>query len=475
MPPLVLIVEDEVILAEAIALYLERSAYTTVIAASGEEGLHRVEEQSPEVALIDLRLPGIDGLEVLRRVRAMSPGTEVVMMTAHGGVTTAVEAMKQGAFDYLSKPVDLDELRVVVDKALAHLRMHRELSHLKARSAADGALAHIIGASALMCTLRQQIARLARLGAVGGGSGPTVLIRGETGTGKELVARALHYQSPRAAGPFIDINCTAIPATLLEAEVFGYERGAYTDAKTAKPGLFEAAEGGTLFLDEIGHMDLALQAKILKVIEEKSVRRVGGLRAKTINARIVAATNRDLEAAITEGTFRADLYYRLNVLTLHIPPLRERGADVLLLARHFLEHFARQYGSPPVLLSPEAEAQLLAYTWPGNVRELAHVIERAVLMQEGMPLLAKDLDLPSARVEEPTVVIASSGGVHIDFSAGGIVLDEVERQFIVTALCTVGWNRAKAAQLLGISKDTLRYRIEKYHLQEPDASITAAS
>src|SRR5262252_1914659 len=404
MPPLVLIVEDEEILAEAIALYLERHAYTTVVAASGEEGLRRVEEQSPEVALIDLKLPGIDGLEVLRRVRELSPGTEVVMMTAHRGVPTVVEAMKQGAFDYLSKPVDLDELRVVVDKALA--------------------------------------------------------------------ARALHYQSPRAAGPFIDINCTAIPATLLEAEVFGYERGAYTDAKTAKPGLFEAAEGGTLFLDEIGHMDLALQAKILKVIEEKTVRRVGGLRAKTINTRIVAATNRDLEAAITEGTFRADLYYRLDVLTLHIPPLRERGADVLLLARHFLEHFARQYGSPPVLLSPEAEAQLLAYTWPGNVRELAHVIERAVLMQEGMPLLAKDLDLPSARVEEPPVVVMSAGGVHVDFSAGRIVLDEVERELIVTALCTAGWNRAKAAQLLGLSKDTLRYRIEKYHLQAPDASTT---
>ena len=475
MPPLVLIVEDEAILADAMALYLERHAYATIVASSGEEGLRRIEEQSPDVALIDLRLPGIDGLEVLRRVRESSPGTEVVMMTAHGGVSTAVEAMKQGAFDYLSKPVDLDELRVVVDKALAHLRMRRELSYLKARSAADGKLAHIIGESAPMRVLRQQIERLARLGAAGGDGGPTVLIRGETGTGKELVARALHYQSPGAAGPFIEINCTAIPATLLEAEVFGYEKGAYTDAKTAKPGLFEAAEGGTLFLDEIGHMDLALQAKILRVIEEKSVRRVGGLRAKTVKTRIVAATNRDLEVAITEGTFRPDLYYRLNVLTLHIPPLRKRGADVLLLARHFLGHFARQYGYPPVTLSPEAEARLLAYTWPGNVRELAHVMERAVLMQEGTSVLAKDLGLPSAHVEGPPVMIESGGGVHVDFSSGGIVLDEVERQLIVTALCTAGWNRTKAAQLLGISKETLRYRIEKYHLQAPDASATVAS
>lgn len=271
MPALVLIVEDETILAEAIALYLERHAYTAVIAASGEEGLRYVEAQSPDVVLLDINLPGMNGLEVLRRMRETTPGTAVVMMTAHGTVTTAVTAMKKGAFDYLSKPVDLDELRVVVDKAVAHLRMHRELSYLKARSEADGYLAHILGESAPMCALRQQIARLATLGVTASGDAPTVLIRGETGTGKALVARALHYHSPRAAGPFIDINCTAIPTTLLEAEVFGYEKGAYTDAKTAKPGLFEAAEGRTLFLDEIGDMDLALQAKLLKVIEEKAV------------------------------------------------------------------------------------------------------------------------------------------------------------------------------------------------------------
>src|SRR5215831_7104588 len=455
MPPLILIVEDEKILADSMALYLERHAYATAVAYAGEESLQLAEENSPDVMVVDIQLPGIDGLEVLRRIREASPSTEVVMITAYASIATAVEAMKRGAFDYLSKPVDLDELCVVVDKALIHAHMRRELSYLKARSEAGGDLSAIVGESACIQVLREQIAHIATLEAPGGGA-PTVLILGETGVGKELVARALHYQSPRAAGPFVEINCGAIPAPLLEAEVFGYEKGAYTDAKTAKPGLFEAAEGGTLFLDEIGHMELALQAKIL-------------------NARIVAATNRDLEAAITEGTFRADLYYRLNVLTLHIAPLRERGADILLLARHFLEHFARQYGSPPIILSPEAEARLLAYTWPGNVRELAHVIERAVLMQEGTPLLAKDLGLPSARVEEPPVVIASGGGVHVDFSTGGIVLDEVERQLIVTALCTAGWNRTKAAQLLGISKDTLRYRIEKYHLQEPDASVTVAS
>lgn len=467
MPALVLIVEDETILAEAIALYLERHAYTAVVAASGEEGLRYIEAQSPDVVLLDINLPGMNGLEVLRRMRETTPGTVVVMMTAHGTVTTAVAAMKQGAFDYLSKPVDLDELRVVVDKAVAHLRMHRELSYLKARSEADGHLAHILGESAPMCALRQQIARLATLGVTASGDAPTVLIRGETGTGKALVARALYYHSPRAAGPFVDINCTAIPTTLLEAEVFGYEKGAYTDAKTAKPGLFEAAEGGTLFLDEIGDMDLALQAKLLKVIEEKAVRRVGGLRAKTINTRIITATNRDLEAAISAGTFRADLYYRINVLALALPPLRERGADIVLLAQHFLAHFARRYGQTPKLLSDEAKACLLAYAWPGNVRELAHVIERAVLMQNGTSVLAKNLGLPSAHEEGPPAVIDVSGGLHVDFSAGGIVLDEVECQLIVAALHAAGWNRTHAARLLGISKETLRYRIEKHRLQAP--------
>jgi two-component system response regulator AtoC len=466
MPPLVLVVEDEVILAGAISTYLERHGYATAVAYCGEEGVRLTEEASPDVAVVDIKLPGIDGLEVLSRVRDVSPATEVIMMTAYASVSSAVEAMRRGAVDYLHKPLDLEELRVVVDKALAHQRLRRELAYLKRRDEATGQLSGIIGDAPAIRAIRQQIAQIAALESPESGPGPTVLILGETGVGKELAARAIHRLSARASGPFIEINCAAVPATLLEAELFGYERGAYTDAHSAKPGLFEAAEGGTLFLDEIGHLALGLQVKLLKVIEERWVRRLGGLRTKTVNVRIVAATNRDLEAAVGEGSFRADLYYRIKVLTLDIPPLRARGGDILLLARHFLERFSKQYARPLKALTPEAETALLRYAWPGNVRELAHVMERVAILHQGPTVRAEDLGLPGGRAEVP-VVVGTGGKVVVDFTAGGIVLDEVERQLIEAALEASGWNRTAAAQLLGISKETLRYRMEKYRLRPP--------
>jgi len=463
--PLILIVEDEKILAEAICIYLEHHAYATMVAHTGEDGVRMAEEASPDVAVVDLQLPGIDGLEVLKRVRAASPSTQVIMATAHASIASAVEAMRRGAFDYLNKPVDLDELRVVVDKALAHLHLSRELSYLKARGEAGAHVSGIVGESPPVRTLREQIRRIAALESPGGAGAPTVLLLGETGVGKGLVARAIHYESARASGPFVDINCAAIPPALLEAELFGYERGAYTDARTAKPGLFEAAEGGTLFLEEIGHMDPALQVKLLKAIEDKAVRRLGGLRPKAVKARIITATNRDLEAAIAEGAFRQDLYFRIKVLTIEIPPLRARGADITLLARHFLDVFAKGYGQPPKTLAPDAEALLLTYPWPGNVRELAHLMERAALLHNGPVVEATDLGLALWKAEAP-IVIGPGGRVQIDFAAGGIVLDEVERELIVKALTASNWNRGHAAQLLGISRDTLRYRMEKYQLQD---------
>lgn len=465
MSPLILVVEDETILGDAICTYLEHHGYTTAVARSGEEGVRLAEESSPDVALVDIRLPGLDGLSLLRKLRDVSAGTEVVMMTAHASVASAVEAMKGGAFDYLTKPLDLDEVRVVVDKALAQQRMHRELSYLKAREETGSHTAEIVGESPAIRLLRQQIDRIAILESTEGGA-PTVLICGETGSGKEMVARALHYGSPRAKGPFVEINCAAIPSSLLEAELFGYEKGAYTDARSAKPGLFEAADRGTLFLDEIGHMEMGLQVKLLKAIEEKSVRRVGGMRPKSFNARIVAATNRDLEAAIAEGAFRPDLYYRIKALALEVPPLRSRGADIVLLARYFLDRFTRQYGLAAKRLTPEAEAALLAYAWPGNVRELAHLIERAILLHEGPTIVAEHLGLSSGASVAPVQV--GRGGVRVDFSAGGIHLPAVERQLILEALQATGWNRGRAAQLLGISKETLRYRMEKYNLHPPN-------
>jgi two-component system, NtrC family, response regulator AtoC len=461
MSPLILIIEDETILGDSICTYLEHHGYTAAVARSGEDGIRLAEENSPDIAVVDIRLPGMDGLGVLRKMREVSAGTEVLMMTAHASVSTAVEAMKGGAFDYLTKPLDLDELRVLLDKALSHQKMHRELNYLKAREERGSHIAEIVGESPAILQLRQQIDRIASLETAEGGA-PTVLIRGETGAGKEMVARAIHYGSARAKGPFVEINCAAIPSSLLEAELFGYEKGAYTDARTAKPGLFEAADGGSLFLDEIGHMEPGLQVKLVKAIEEKSVRRVGGLRPKSFNARIVAATNRNLEAAIAEGAFRPDLYYRIKTLTLEIPPLRTRGADIPLLARHFLGRVARQYGLPAKRLAPEAEAMLLAYPWPGNVRELAHLIERAVLLHEGPVVGPEHLGITEALGQAPVRV--GPGDVHVDFSGGGIQLDEVERRLILEALRVSDWNRGRAAQLLGISKETLRYRAEKYQL-----------
>lgn len=464
MPRLVLVVEDETILGDFISVYLERHAYATSVARSGEEALRFAETTSPDVAVMDIRLPGMDGLVVLRKLRELSPGTEVVMMTAHASIASAVDAMRRGAFDYLTKPLDLDELLVVIDKALAHQRMRQEWSYLKARDETGGHLAEILGESPGMRTLRQQIARIAAQDARGAGDAPTVLILGETGVGKEMVARALHYTSPRASGPFVEINCAAIPTSLLEAELFGYEKGAYTDAQATKPGLFEAGDGGAVFLEEIGHMDHVLQVKLLRAIEEKAVRRVGGLRMKSFNARIIAATNRDLEAAIAKGAFRPDLYYRIKALTIEVPPLRERGEDPLLLARHFLDRFTWQYGIPQGTLAREAEELILKYPWPGNVRELAHVIEHTVLLHGGPTLQAEHLGLAVAKAKA-LLVVKPGAPVQVDFSNGGIVLEDVERNLITEALQVAGWNRGRAAQLLGISKETLRYRIEKHQLQ----------
>jgi DNA-binding NtrC family response regulator len=465
VPPLILIVEDEAILGDSIATYLTHHGYATARAGSGEEAMKALAEVGPDVALLDVKLPGLSGLEVLPALREAAPALQVVMMTAHASVASAVQAMRAGAFDYLTKPLDLDEVRVVVEKALAHLRMQRELSYLKARDEKGGQAAEMMGESPPMRELRRQIERIASLESAEGDV-PTVLITGETGTGKEMVARAIHARSARAGGPFVEINCAAIPASLLEAELFGYEKGAYTDARSAKPGLFEAADGGTIFLDEIGHMDLTLQVKLLRAIEEKAVRRVGGLRPKEVNVRIVAATNRNLEAAIADGEFRPDLYYRIKALTIQLPPLRERGDDILLLARYFLARCAARYGLPPKDLTPASEKMLASYGWPGNVRELSHLMERAVLLHPGGAVEPRHLDLPAA-ADQPAVDVSPSGPVHVDFAGGGIVLEDVERQLILEALKAAAWDRAQAAKLLAISRETLRYRIEKFGLRPP--------
>jgi two-component system, NtrC family, response regulator AtoC len=462
----VLIVDDEQVLAGAMSDYLGRHGYAVDIESSGEEALKIIDREPPDIVVLDYRLPRMDGLEVLRRIKEARPEVEVIILTAHGSVEGAVEAMKVGAFDYLSKPLDLEELRLVVNKALHSVRQTQELDYLRSRVDPENPSREIVGTSESIMRVKRLIEQIAAIEATSGKEAPAILITGETGTGKELVARSVHAKSPRAKKPFVEINCAAIPDNLLEAELFGYEKGAFTDAKTAKIGLFEAADGGTLFLDEMGSLNLSLQAKLLKAIEEKSVRRLGSVQSRHFDVSLVAATNQPLEQAIQEKSFREDLYYRLKVLEIHLPPLRERGDDPVLLANHFVRLHTRRYNRGEKHLADSAKFVVANYGWPGNVRELSNVMERAVLLKAGNAIEPGDLALTAQSPNVPSGIRSGEGTLTIDLSKG-VVLEELERSIIENVLGRTGWNRTKAAQLLGLSRETLRYRIEKYNLKTP--------
>jgi DNA-binding NtrC family response regulator len=460
----VLIIEDEVVLAKNMRLYLERAGYDAQVVESAEDGLARLEDFRPDIVLLDHQLPGRNGLDLLGELQRTEPGIKVVMLTGQASVDMAVEAMKLGAADFLTKPVALGKLKLVIDRVLGEQRTGKALSYYRERDATkDGerGIGSLMGESAPMQTLKSTVARLLEAeAALGNDIPPAVLITGETGTGKEVVARALHYDGPRKSGPFIELNCGSIPAQLLEAELFGHERGAFTDAKERKLGLVEAADGGTLFLDEVGDMDPALQVKLLKLLEEKTVRRLGSVRDQKVNVRIIAATHQPLERRIAEGRFRSDLYFRLRIVQLALPALRERGRDILLLARAFLARQSARYGKPGLRLGPEAEQALLAYEWPGNVRELRNVIEQTVLLAGEPVIQAAQLSLcpPLGIVTAPDAGSAPASG------AAQLSLDQVEREMLERALDNSGWNVTQASRLLGISRDTLRYRMEKHRL-----------
>jgi DNA-binding NtrC family response regulator len=463
-------VDDESVLAHAMEDYLRRHGFAVSVSSSGEDALKIVERQPPDIVVLDYRLPRVDGLAVLRQIKDSRPEVEVIMLTAHGSVESAVEAMKLGAFDYLNKPVDLEELRLVVAKALQTIKQTQELDYLRSRMDKENPSHEIVGRSEKIEDVKRLIDQIASIERTSGREAPAILITGETGTGKELVARSIHSRSARSKGPFVEINCAAIPANLLEAELFGYERGAFTDAKTAKIGLFEAADGGTLFLDEIGSIDLSLQAKLLKAIEEKSVRRLGSIQSRHFDVMLVAATNLQLERAIQEQKFRDDLYYRLRVLEIHLPPVRDRSGDAIVLAEHFVALHARRYNRGEKRLSDRAKASVAAYNWPGNVRELSNVMERAVLLQPARTIEPGDLALtPLPPPGTPVQPGEGSGTLAIDLTRG-IVLEELERTIIEKVLSQTGWNRTKAAHLLGLSRETLRYRIEKHNLRSPNSA-----
>ena len=471
----VLIVDDERTLARAMKAFLSESGYEAETAAEAEEALAALERVRPDVVFTDVRLPGMHGIELLKRIREFDPTIAVIVMTAYGSIEQAVEAVKLGAFDYVKKPLDLEELKLLADRARENSVLRQELSYYRRRAAReDQAFAGIVGDSPAMRAVMDRARQIAALDET-----PPVLITGETGTGKGLVARTIHASGPRASKPFIDVNCTALPATLMEAELFGYERGAFTDAKESKLGLFEAAEGGFLFLDEVGDIELALQGKLLRAIEDRVVRRVGGVRDRKVDVRILAATNRDLELESGRDRFRKDLYFRLAVIPIRLPPLRERGEDVLLLADTFLRRFSAKYGKSVKRFNAAARERLLAYPWPGNVRELSHVIERAVLWSTG-----PDLDVEHLSLERPSEAdvdnrertgTAPPGRDQVNpdqpaeaaaplpgLPPAGMDLATWERTMIEQAMREAGGNQTRAAQRLGISRDTLRYRLKKF-------------
>ena len=460
--PTLLVVEDEPVLARNLVAAFSRPGFEVVHAPRLATARELVAEKVPDVALLDLRLPDGSGLELLEWLRARDLDLPVVMMTAYSSVREAVRALQLGACDYVAKPLDLDEIQRKVEQALENARRGREVSYYRQREITSHG---ILGESAAMVRMRGLVERLARMTGPAGSPAPTVLLIGETGTGKGHVARAIHAGGGRSAGPFIEINCAALPEQLVEAELFGHERGAFTDAKSARAGLFETADGGTIFLDEIGHMPAAVQAKLLKVIEEKTVRRVGSTTARRVDVQIVAATSRDLAAAVARQEFPEDLYQRLSVAVLHIPPLRERDRDVVLLARAFLADTCRRYGVPPRTLSPAAEEALLGHRWPGNVREVANVMERVVLFSDAAAVEPADLGLPVPATAPGAVSVAPSGEVQVEFPDAGLSLEAVERAVVVSAMRKAGGNQSAAARLLGVTRDVLRSRLQKYGLE----------
>ncbi len=462
----VLIIEDEAVLAKNIATYLRRLNHEVRHADTGESGLVLTESERPDVVILDYNLPGLDGLELLPRIRAIDPLIKIIMATGQGSEQLAVDAMKAGAYDYLIKPLVLGKLKMVLDKIVGEVRLSQELNYYRKKEAGEGGIEQLIGESAPMLLLKGLISQVLEAERrLTDAEPPAALITGETGSGKELVARALHFAGPRRAKPFIEVNCSSIPANLLEAELFGYERGAFTDAKERKLGLIEAAEGGTLFLDEIGEIDLALQGKLLKLLEDKRVRRLGSVRDNKVDVRIVTATNRNLEQQIREGKFRTDLYFRLRIVQLEVPPLRERGADIAKLAEHFLAMHRARYGKLQLRFSREVLATFAAYTWPGNVRELRNAIEQSVIMARSDLLYSSDLSFSSDLSAPAAIPIPSVAPPIATLPPGGLSLNEMERTYLVQALERSGGNVSKAARLLGVSRDTLRYRIDKYQLR----------
>ncbi|TKB69217.1 MAG: sigma-54-dependent Fis family transcriptional regulator [Nitrospira sp.] len=454
----ILVVDDEQSLRDVLSIMLKRAGYAVTSAMDGEEAIELLNKEIFDLVITDLRMPKIDGMEVLKAVKSASPETVVLIITAFASADSAVEAMKQGAYDYLTKPFQVDEVQLIIRNALEKRRLTTENMLLKREMASQSSFAQLVGQSEAMQKVFDVVRKVAD-------SKSNVLICGESGTGKELVARAIHYNSARSVMPFVAVNCSAVPETLLESELFGHMKGSFTGAIANKAGLFEVADGGTIFLDEIGDTTPTIQVKLLRVIQEREFRRVGGNHDVKVDVRVVAATNKDLEKAVADGSFREDLYYRLDVIPIRLPPLRMRTGDIPLLATHFLERFAKESGKPKPVISQEAMHVLLSHEWRGNVRELENLIERVVAFATAE--LVTDVEVhgwlhrPATQSQHPTMPMdLTDEGLDLEGLINGI-----EKDLLLKALERSKWVKKKAARMLRLNTRSFRYRLEKYAIK----------
>lgn len=457
MPAKILVVDDEARMRRVLQMMLEENGHQVNMAGDGEEALNKIKEANLDLVITDMKMPGKDGLELLRHIRRIDEELPVIVMTAYGTVSTAVEAMRAGAYDYILKPFDLEEMKAVVGRALAMQKLLRQSRYLQEELEAKYQFEDIIGKSPRMQAVFKLISQVAP-------TKSTVLISGDSGTGKELIARAIHFHSPREKEPLIVVNCAALPETLLESELFGHVKGAFTGAHRDRRGRFELADGGTIFLDEVGAMSLNLQAKLLRVLQEKEFERVGGTGSIPVDVRIIAATNQDLKKVIEEGTFREDLYYRLNVVPIHLPPLRERKDDIPLLAYHFLRRYSQELKKDIKEIAPEAMELMLNYNWPGNIRELENAIERAIVLGTGERLSADTLPLPLAN--GPALGKTAANLSYQE--AKKEVLQSFEKSFFSKVLSKAGGNVSQAARLARLDRKNLYQKMKELNLTPRD-------
>jgi len=442
----ILIVDDEEIVRESLANWLEEDGYEVEAAENGARALERLPAKDWNLAMVDLKMPGMDGIQLMDEIRKVRPDTIVIIMTAYATVDTAVQAMKKGAYDYIVKPFNPEDLSITIRKIIEHQKLVKENIYLRKELKKQYRLHDMVSKNHKMIEIFELVKTVAK-------SNSTVLVQGESGTGKELLSRAIHMESPRKDAPFVTVSCAALTESLLESELFGHEKGAFTGADQARSGKIELAKDGTLFLDEIGDISLKLQMDLLRVLEEKEFRRVGGTQLISVNSRIIAATNRELTKAIEEEKFREDLYYRINVISVYIPPLRERKEDVPLLVEHFLERFNIEMGKNVDGIAESAMRMLMDYNWPGNARELRNVIERAMVVTKGRMILEADLSLP----QTPGVPLPNNRGKS---------LSDMEKEHILQVLLNNRWNIIRSAQVLGIDRVTLYNKIRKYELKK---------